>query len=227
MNDYNGTVVSKSRPVKSLKTVKKTFFVDSADRDTVKYPKNGDFVVYLPRVYENIVSIRLKSAEFPPTLSVSNSVGLVSHSYTNGTTYTSDAAVTGNLYYFFLELEGLNKGDELAVGANKSTLIDNAFAKIPVSLTTFDSTPKYCIQYNDNSQHENIAEYSPPIGKLDRLHIRVRTHAQQDNSGFVYWTDTGAHGGTVVNFGLTFEIEYMDNAFDSFSSFETHLANRS
>ena len=39
--DYNGTFVSASKPVKQLRTVKKTFMIDSADRDTVKYYTNG------------------------------------------------------------------------------------------------------------------------------------------------------------------------------------------
>ena len=56
--DHNGTIVSASRPVKQLKTVKKTVLIDSADRDTTKYYTNGDVVYYLPRVYENVVSIR-------------------------------------------------------------------------------------------------------------------------------------------------------------------------
>lgn len=63
--DYNGTFVSASNPKKQLRTVKKMMVIDSADRDTTKYYTNGDFVVYLPRVYENVVSMRLVAAEFP------------------------------------------------------------------------------------------------------------------------------------------------------------------
>jgi hypothetical protein len=67
--DYNGTYVSPSKPVKQLKTVKKTLVVDSSDRDTAKFYTNGDFVVYLPRTYENVVSLRLVAGEFPPLVS--------------------------------------------------------------------------------------------------------------------------------------------------------------
>ena len=35
--DYNGTLVSASKPVKTLKTVKKVVMIDSRDRDSAKY----------------------------------------------------------------------------------------------------------------------------------------------------------------------------------------------
>ena len=224
--EYNGTVVSKSTPIRKLKTVKKTFFLDSVDRDVVKYTTNGEFVVYLPRVYENVVSLRLKCGEFPPVISVGGSPGLLIHNYVDGSSFAGDEAVNGNAYYFLIDIEGLNKTDELAVQANKSTFVDNTFAKIPVSLVQFDATPNFAIQYSDNSQGENIAEYSPPIGKLDRLHLRIRGHGQQNNSGYAYWTLDGTPAGAIVNFSITFEIEYLDNVFDSFSSFETRIATR-
>lgn len=226
--DYNGTVVSMSAPVRQLKTVKKTFVIDSADRDTVKYSKNGDFVVYLPRVYENIVSLRLKGGEFPAIYTVSSGAGLLSHPYGSGSVYSSDTAVAANTFYFLIDIEGLNKTDETTIAAVKSTYTDNFYAKIPVSLTMYSgaATPLYSIQYNDSSMPENIAEYSPAISKLDRLHIRIRTHSQQDRSGFSYWTTTGAYDGASANFSLTFEIEYLDNVFDNFSQFETRINTR-
>ena len=69
--DHNGVIVRKSQPVGELRTLKKTIAIDSRDRDPTKYVKvnggantsdPGEYVVYLPRPIENVVSIRLKSA---------------------------------------------------------------------------------------------------------------------------------------------------------------------
>jgi len=237
--DYNGVVVSKSKPVSQLKTVKKTLIIDSADRDTLKYNTNGDFVVFLPRVYENVISLRLMAAEFPVLVKASSgsTVGAVTHSYLNSTNYsstysgTNDVAVTlaNNRYYFLIDIEGLNKSDETTVAANRSTFPDGTFAKIPV---TYSNSGNF-IEYNDHSGQDNVAKYTPPIGKLDRLHIRTRLHSQQGNQGFLYWTTDGAAATssstnqTGAEFSLTFEIEMIDNVFDDFSGFESRLGNRS
>lgn len=314
--DHNGAVVSTSKPTRQLKTTKKVVHIDSADRDTAKYYTNGDFVVSLPRVYENVLSIRLKGGEFPPmsplqinstsitsisepvnsistvvigtttafypgqyvtitgaTNAANNGVflitsvfttdppssvtynitivnsgaiyessvpngqatiagaGAVTHPYTRGQNYVgtyssaADAPVPYNTYYFAIDIEGLNSSDETAVGANRSTFSDSMFAKIP-AITGLYSTQTF-IEYNDNSGQDNVAYYKPALGKLDRLHIRMRTHAQQDKSGFMYWTPDGKPATALtangVNFSLSLEIEMLDNSFDEFSSFETRL----
>jgi hypothetical protein len=238
--DYRGSIVSTSTPKTELRTVKKVLHVDSADRDTGIYYTNGEFVVYLPRVYEKVVSLRLISAEFPTLESA------LTHSYTNGQnipsgTYASDTAVvvTGNAMpnYFLVDIDGLNKSDETAVAGNRSQFPDSFFAKIPniiysKSIVTAARTTTF-IEYNDHSGGENIANFSPPIGKLDRLRIRTRLHSQQGSQGFMYWTSdqavaTAGGGGTntnIANFCLTFEIEYLDNGFDQFSSLSTRLHN--
>jgi hypothetical protein len=187
--DYNGTIVAPSNPVKRLKTVKKTLSIDSGDRDKAKYISNGDFVVYLPRVYENVLSLRLKSAELPATP-------------TNG----------GGLYYI-LDIEGLNKSDECSVGADRSGYPDGFFAKIPVTTDVNE-----LVLYNDHSAPENIAHYTPAIGKLDRLHLRLRTHSQKSLGGNLSWLND--------EYSLTFEIEMLDNTFDDFSSFESRITDR-
>ena len=307
--DYNGFAVSKSEPKKSLKTVKKTLLIDSADRDTTKYFTNGDFVVYLPRVYENVVSIRLMAAEFPTlnsavgtsvavssitagsgtatvatgstftgsymmiagstntaydgvykvsagsgsssvTILTNNTIGQAAagglafpvtlasggsassfaHSYVDGqnvsaSKFTNDTVVASQ-YYFIVDVEGLNKTDETTVNAQKSTFSDSFFAKIPAITNTYGNVS--FIEYNDHSAQENIAKYSPAIGKIDRLRIRTRLHSQQDRNGFIYWTNTGSTGASgTSNFNLTLEIEMLDNSFDQFSSMETHLRDRS
>ena len=87
------------------------------------------------------------------------------------------------------------------------------------------------IEYNDHSGQENVARYSPAIGKLDRLHIKTRLHSQQGNQGFIYWTTDGAVASGInqkgAEFSLSFEIEYLDNVFDDFSSLETRISERS
>jgi hypothetical protein len=231
--DYNGFLVSKSHPKKTLKTVKKTLLIDSADRDTTKYYTNGDFFVYLPRVYENVLSMRLVAAEFPPTIITSGSPGSLVHLITNGpnvsgSKWSSDTAVTSG-YYFVVDIEGLNKTDETTVGSLKSTFSDSFYAKIPALTTTYGA--QSFIEYNDHSGQENIAKFSPAINKIDRLHIRTRLHSQQDRTGFIYWTTDGNYAGASTNtgadFSLTLELEMLDNVFDDFSSLETHLRDRS
>ena len=160
--DYNGTIVAPSNPVKKLKTVKKKVSIDSGDRDVTKYAQNGDFVVYLPRVYENVVSIRVVSATFP-----------------NNTPTEQGPGVGGSKDYLLLDIEGLNKTDECSVGADRSGFPDSYFAKIPLIAT----------YYSDNSYEENISHYSPAIGKLDRMHIRFRYHNQKATGGYLNWSD--------------------------------------
>jgi len=248
--DYNGVTISKSTPVQKLRTVKKTLLIDSADRDTTKYYTNGDFVVYLPRVYENITSLRLMAGEFPPLAQVSATgpcgyqhfyAASTNYAYTynpTGPTGASDVSLTPTSstgpfnYYFLVDIEGLNKTDETTVGASKSTFPDGFFAKIPALATNYGTVN--FIEYNDHSGQDNIAKYTPPIGKLDRLHVRTRLHSQQGNQGFIYWTTDGksAVGPTGTNqkgaeYSLTLEIEYLDNVFDDFSGFESRITERS
>lgn len=232
--DYNGTLVAPSKPVKTLRTVKKTLHIDSADRDTTKYCTNGDVVYYLPRVYENVVSIRLKGATFPRIVD-ETSEGALTHSYSNGQNIAgnmgSDTKVTSAIKYFVVELEGLNKSDETTVAAQRSTFPDSFFAKIPVNLAQNGST-SYFINYNDHTDEENIAKYAPAIGKLDRIHVVTRLHSQQGRSGFIYWTSDGeVPNGTnekaiASDYSLTLELEMLDNTFDDFSSFETRIGER-
>jgi hypothetical protein len=157
--------------------------------------------------------------------------GAVSHLYSEGANvtgarYSNDIPVTTPAYYFTIELAGLNKTDETVVGGNKSTLTDNFFAKIPTMTQTYG--PISFIEYNESANHDTTAVFSPPIENLDRLQIQTRLHSQQDNSAFIYWTSDGAlatasnRSGT-ADYNLTLEIEYLENAFDEFSSFETRI----
>jgi hypothetical protein len=202
---------------------------------------NGTFIV---QSIPSTTTLVLKNATTGAGVFTSGTATIVSpgaatHPYINGlnvtpsgnpTQYASDTLITTPTYYFLLGLEGLNKVDETSVGANRSTFSDSFFAKIPATTTTYGATS--FIAYNDHSTLENIATYSPPIENLDRLRVTVRTHAQQDKNGFLYWTTDGgvataSNTGGAANFNLTLEVEYMENAFTDFSTFETRLAQRS
>lgn len=194
--DNNGTIVSASKPDKSLRLVKKRLMLDSGDRDITKYLRNNDVVFYLPRVYENVVSIRLMAAEIPA----------------NALVFSSGAAVAASSLYYLVDVEGLNKTDECAAGASRSGFPDGYFAKIPVASTTAATF------YNDNSNQENISAYYPPIGRLDRLRVRMRLHSQKASADSIYWSSS--------EYSLSLELECMENSFDSFSSFETRISKR-
>ena len=213
--DRNGTLVRTSQPVKELRTVKKTLLIDSRDRDPTKYVKvnagatasdPGDYVVYLPRPLQNVVSIRLKSA-------------IIAAPQTNN--------FTDN--YVLLSIEGLDKIDETAFGANKAGFIDNTFARISnpnISSGTTNNT--YTIFYNDNVDEENIVRYTPALGTLDRMHITLKYHAGPAASASAPGDVTGRVLNAPITFGtsensFTFEVETLDNGFTDFSTFETRL----
>jgi hypothetical protein len=195
--DYNGSIVAPSNPVKQLRRVKRSLVIDSGDRDVKKFPKNNDVTVYLPRVYENVVSIRLMGAELPPT----------------PLEFTTAAAPTAAPLYYLIDIEGLNKTDECSPGADRSGFPDGHFAKIPLYQGT--TLPTF---YSDNSSQNNTSSYSPPIGKLDRMRIRLRTHAHKATGDSIYFA--------AAEWSLTFEIETLENSFDEFSSIETRVMER-
>ena len=209
--DRNGVLVRNTQPVRELRTTKKVLTIDSRDRDPTKYVKvnggasssdSGDFVVYLPRVYENVVSVRLRSA----IIGAPSSGGFTDR-------------------YILMSIEGLDKIDETATGANRSGLVDNAFAKISnPNITSGTTNNTFTIFYNDKVDEENIVHYTPPIGRLDRMHIQLRYHPASVT------TNPTSPNFAPITFGtaehsFTFEIEYLDNGFNDFSTFETRLNN--
>jgi hypothetical protein len=215
--DRNGVLVRNTQPVRQLNKATKVITIDSRDRDPTKYVKvnggastsdAGDFVVYLPRVYENVVSIRLRSA-------------IIRAPQTGG--------FTNN--YLLMSLEGLNKIDETATGANRAGFVDNAFAKIsnPNMADPASSTQNtYTIFYNDKVDEENITKYTPAIGRLDRFHITLYYHPSTVTLAGSTVNPTTTAPNAPITFGtsdhaFTFEIEYLDNSFTEFSSFETRL----
>jgi hypothetical protein len=209
--DYNGHRVRQSQPVSQIRKLRKVLTIDSRDRDPTKFVKvnggatasdPGDYVVYLPRVYENVVSIRLMSAEIRAP---------------------QESGFAAADTYILLSLEGLNKMDETAEGANRSGQVDSVFAKIPLTTNgTTGITAGDPVFYSDKVSLENITQYSPPIGRLDRVHVTLRRHLPLSSVTTVSPTNAPITFGTSEN-SLTLEIEYLDNGFNNVSTFETLL----
>jgi hypothetical protein len=291
--DYRGSIVNTSQPTKVLRKLTKIITIDSNDRDTGLFTKvnggattsdAGDYVVYLPRVYEKVTKISLVSANIQAPVVLSTSATTIGFQPTDT--------------YILLGLEGLNRKDETAPGADRSGYVDSWFAKLandvgvaqagatiasaatsgsaPSVITTYTTSLTHglfvgqtvCITgtteathniafvqiatvpslttftvlnasssststggtvfipgtlfYNNNTYDEQSVEYSPPIGRLQRLHITLRRH--QPLSGIATTTPLGApivFGASQNSF--TFEIEYLDNGFDDYSSLSTSL----
>ena len=213
--DRNGVLVRQTQPVSELRTLKKTIAIDSRDRDPTKFVKvnggasisdPGEYVVYLPRPIENVVSIRLKSAIIASPQS---------------------GNFTDN--YVLLSLEGLDKIDETAFGANRAGFVDNTFAKISnPNFTKSGTGADLTLFYNDNVGEQNITYYRPPISTLDRFHVTLKYHAGVAVSATALGDVTGRVLNAPITFGtsensFSFEIEYLDNGFTDFSSFQTRL----
>lgn len=215
----NGFLLRTSQPLPELRTTKRTVLIDSRDRDPTKYVKvnggattsdPGDYVVYLPRPLENVTSVRLKSA-------------IIS---------APSSGFDASQNYLLLGIEGLNKIDETAYGANRAGFVDNSFARIANPNFTKASTGNdLTIFYNDNVDEENIVKYSPPISRLDRLHVTLKYKTGVASTASAPGDVMGRVQNAPITFGngydnsFTFEIETLDNGFNAFSTFETRLPN--
>lgn len=291
--DYRGTIVNKSQPVAVLRKLTKIITIDSADRDPTLFVRvnggatssdAGDYTVYLPRVYERVTKISLVSAAVQAPVVLSTSA-------TNLGFQPTDT-------YILMGLEGLNRKDETAPGADRSGYVDSWFAKLandvgipqngctiataatsgsaPNVITTYTTTLSHgffvgqtvCITGTNNATHniafvqvtsvpslttftvlnaassstssggtafipgvlyynnrvydEQAVEFSPPIGRLQRLHVTLRRHLPI--ASIAAATPLGAPivFGAAQN-SFTFEIEYLDNGFDDYSSMSTRL----
>jgi hypothetical protein len=111
--DRNGVFVSTSTPKPALRKCFRTLTVDSRDRDPTKFVKvvggastsdPGDYVVYLPRSFSNVTALRLKNAVI------------------QGLSFSDP--------YILVGLEGLNRIDETAPGADRAGFVDSVFAKL-------------------------------------------------------------------------------------------------
>jgi len=223
--DYNGTIVSPSNPTKKLTTLRRVVHLDSGDRDFQQYPTNGDMVLYLPKTYEKVVGIRVKSAEFPGL--TGPSINYYVHDYgSTGQTGTQDylLGITG-LYSIYLDIENLNRADETSPRHQRSSFTDSTFAKFQIPAVLSET-----ILHNESSSIHNETYYTPPLGKLDRLHLVLRTHQQKaartgltGGPGFIY--SSGWKAGS-LEYGLTLEIETLENSFDDYSSMETRIQDK-
>ena len=161
--DYNGTFVSASKPTKILKRVKKTFLVDSADRDTVKYYTNGDFVVYLPRVYENVISLRLMAAEFPLIIS-SVAQGILSFSFNAGTNIVTVVLTS---------VVGVVPGNNVTISDATSPGNNGTF-----TILTVNAAPTNSITYtNPNGVTE--------AGSASNVNLGAHMHNYSDSQNYV------------------------------------------
>jgi len=111
--DRNGVFVSTSTPKPALRKCFRTLTVDSRDRDPTKFVKvvggastsdPGDYIVYLPRSFSNVTAVRLKNAVI------------------QGLSFSDP--------YILVGLEGLNRMDETAPGADRAGFVDSVFAKL-------------------------------------------------------------------------------------------------
>lgn len=207
--DRNGVLVRQTQSLRQLKKITKVVTIDSRDRDSTKFVKvnggaavsdPGDYVVYLPRAYTNVVSLRLKSA-------------VIQAPSTGSGWLATDL-------YVLVGLEGLNRMDETAAGADRSGYVDNAFAKLFNYNNITAAQSANAIFYSDSGYDEQITKYTPPIGTLDRLHVTIRRHVPLSSVGSTAPTNAPIIFTAGEN-SFTFEIEYLDNVFDDFSSFET------
>ena len=111
--DRNGVLVTTSQAKPALRKCTRVVTVDSRDRDPTKFVRvsggptssdPGDYTVYLPRVFNNVTSIRMKNAAI------------------QGLSFSDT--------YIMVGLEGLNRMDECAPGGDRSGFADSAFAKL-------------------------------------------------------------------------------------------------
>jgi hypothetical protein len=116
----------------------------------------------------------------------------------------------------------LTSTSPITVGTFETTNVNNG----PVSIQNGSGTSliSQILSYNDMSYAPNITYYNPPIGTLDRFHITFRRHLATSAITTTNPVTAPITFGPAEN-TLTFEIEYLDNAFEDVSTFETRLDN--
>ena len=111
--DRNGVLATQSRAKPVLRKCYRTVTIDSRDRDPTKFVKvnggasssdPGDFVVYFPRPFQKVTRIRLMNAVL--------------------------LGMQPTDMYTLMGIEGLNRCDECASGADRAGYVDSYFAKI-------------------------------------------------------------------------------------------------
>lgn len=207
--DYNGVQIAPSKAVQKLTKRTRVLHIDSGDRDTGIFPNNGNYTIYLPRAYERVTGITVKSAEFPPSSTLRQWTGPDKQPTHSG------VALASTPVYFFLEAKGLNMSDETTLSADRSASTNSVFAKFVLSTPNTSATT-----YNESSDANQEIEFFPALTKLDRLQFRLRTHSMTSNE-YMYWPSGGGE------WSISLEIQTLENAFDEFSTIETRLGDRS
>ena len=126
--DRNGVLVTTSRPKPVLRKCYRVITIDSRDRDPTKFVRQvggsltsdpGDYVVYFPRPFQKVTRIRLMSAILLGVIPSDN--------------------------YILMNIEGLNRMDETASGADRSGYVDAAFAKIVNDRPVVSTGPSFTV----------------------------------------------------------------------------------
>jgi hypothetical protein len=144
--------------------------------------------------------------------------------------------------YTTLIAHGLFVGQTVCITGTTNTLHNVAFVQIASvpSTTTFTIASTVAngqassggtvfvpgvLYYNNHTYDDQIVEYSPPIARLQRLHVTLRRHLPPASVGTTTPLGAPIVFGSAQN-SFTFEIEYLDNGFDDFSSMQTRLSER-
>jgi hypothetical protein len=182
--DRNGVLVTTSRPKPVLRKCYRVLTVDSRDRDPTKFVRQvggamssdpGDYVVYLPRPFQKVTRIRLMNAVMLGVLPSDN--------------------------YIMMSIEGLNRMDETASGADRSGYVDAAFAKILNDRPVVATGPSYTVS--------TISAVANRVSGQTVAGATVPTIASvAGNGAVVTYTTSAAHNLTI---GLTLTITGTTN----------------
>ena len=106
--------------------------------------------------------------------------------------------------HLFMELEFINKGDELSIENNRSGDVNNFFAKIPLTEQTMGRLTYF---YN-SSVYDAKTILTPPMNKLQTLHVSFHFH------------DRIRPNFNNAEHSFLLEFELLDSNFDEYSSLE-------
>lgn len=106
--------------------------------------------------------------------------------------------------YIFMDLEFINKGDELSVENNRSGDVNNFFAKIPLT----EQTVGRLTYFYNSSTYDAKTIMTPPLNKLQTLHVGFHFH------------DRVRPNFNNAEHSFLLEFELLDSNFDEYSSLE-------
>jgi hypothetical protein len=112
--------------------------------------------------------------------------------------------ITNPYPYIFMELEFINKGDELSIENNRSGDVNNFFAKIPLT----EQTVGRLTYFFDSAVYDTKTVLTPPLNKLQTLHVSFHFH------------DRVRPNFNNAEHSFLLEFELLDSNFDEYSSLE-------